>query len=161
MDLSLHDQINAKFRSTTCMTASSGEACRQIQQAVQGAENDTVEGEKYLKLLLQVTKYNLPLHLPEDVWGIMAPSVLYPGQMEEFYTGVSQVAPCTWEMMVCCQLSFLEMTPSFSNIMLCLVCVLPSTRMKFAGERLSSCLNAKVMSKTLKVTTVFSHQTLK
>jgi hypothetical protein len=103
MDLLLHNQMNAHFRGITCITkASSGEACRQIQQAVPGAENDTVEGQKYLKLLLQLTKHNLPLHLPEDVWGIMAPSVLYPGQMEEFYTGVSQVAPCTWEMMVCC-----------------------------------------------------------
>jgi hypothetical protein len=89
------------------------------------AENDTVEGEKYLKLLLQFTKHDLPLHLPEDVWGIMAPAVLYPGQMEDLYTGLSNDAPCTWEMMVCLYLlPVLTSDAKLSDTVHCLSCVL-------------------------------------
>ena len=67
--------------------------------------SEVVEQEQYLKILLQFAKYNLPLHLPEDVWGIMAPAVLYPGQMDEFYMSLSKDTPCTLKMMVCSRTS--------------------------------------------------------
>ena len=64
------------------------------------ADDGSVEVEQYLKAMLKLTKNNLPLNLPEDVWSVMAPAVLYPGQMEELYEALIQTAPCTWHMMV-------------------------------------------------------------
>lgn len=76
-------------------------SCRQLHQSVPESKGDTVEGEIFLKIILQLGKHNLPLHVPEDVWGIMAPAVLYPGQIQELYEALESTAPCTWEMMVC------------------------------------------------------------
>ena len=82
------------------MTRNRQSACREIRQSIYGEDDGTKEAEQYLKALLQVSKHNLPLNLPGDVWGVMAPAVLYPGQMEEFYETLAKVAPCTWHMMV-------------------------------------------------------------
>ena len=73
--------------------------CRQIR-AIPNAKDELEESEKYVKLLLETSGANLPLHLPEDVMGLMAPAVLYPAQMDGFYSELASSVPCTWEMMV-------------------------------------------------------------
>jgi hypothetical protein len=58
-------------------------------------------------MMLDFGQVNLPANLPEDLWDIMAPSVLYPGQMQALYAEFERFVPCTWEMMVralCCTL---------------------------------------------------------
>lgn len=74
--------------------------CRQLMEAMEGTDAQEAEADKFLQIMLEVGKKNLPVNLPDDLWDIMAPTMLHPGQMEPLYEELERTVPCTWEMMV-------------------------------------------------------------
>lgn len=64
-------------------------------------EDERKESQGFLELMHEQGRKTMPLHLPEDVWHIMAPAALAPEDMPSFFQKLTEVAPYSFELMVC------------------------------------------------------------
>lgn len=80
--------------------------CRQMFGENLSEEDERKESQGFLELMHEQARKTMPLYLPEDVWHIMAPAALAPEDMPNFFQKLAEVAPCSFELMVC--LTFLS-----------------------------------------------------
>jgi hypothetical protein len=105
--------------ATALFTIRSLHVCRQVYPGdkEQAERIDAQERAAFTTILSQFGADMLPHGLPADVIDIVAPSVMYPDQIDTVLGLIGEHAPLTFDLAVCCFLpALMELWPAVLSV---------------------------------------------